>query len=189
MPNCDFYALATDCARVLDFIFDQPGWVLHELSSEDDSPVRTFHSTRTVLTTFPLCERSLHFHLYAAEMRGAILHRKITFNPGAVPGATFRYDTNGWGLIQLNLGVLRADGSLTASHTNHNSLARAQKWEPTFPDQGAVDAWDWRAVEQTSGRLVRFIRKIASSKRFLRPVLPAAHAAQAAGQATCVLHG
>ena len=33
-------------------------------------------------------------------------------------------DTEGWGLIQLYFGVLRKDGTLTHSHTNHNT-ARA----------------------------------------------------------------
>ena len=189
MPNCDFYALPADCTRVLDFIFEQPGWVLHELASEVDAPIRTFSSTQAVLATYPLCERSLYFQLYSAEMRGTVLHRKITFTPGAVPGASFRHNTDGWGLIQLYLGVLRADASLTACHTNHNSLKRALKWASTIPDQGAVAAWDWAAVERTSRRLVRFIRKIAPSKQFTRPVLPAAHTAQAAGQVSCVLNG
>src|SRR5687768_17320992 len=121
MPNCDFYALADDCVRVLDFVFEQPGWVLHELASENDSSIRTFDSTHSVLAAFPLCERSLHFQLYSAEMRGAVLHRRITFKPGAVPGATFRYATEGWGLIQLYLGMRRNDGTLSACHTNHNS--------------------------------------------------------------------
>ena len=189
MPNCDFYALADDCERVLDFVFEQPGWVLHELASENDSPVRTFSSTHAILATHPLCLRPLHFQLYSPAMGGAVLHRKIVLRPGAVPGATFRFSTDGWGLIQLYLGVLRKDGSLTACHTHHNSLTRAQRWTQTVSDQGSVESWDWPAVSRMSGRLVRFIRKAADSKQWSRPVLPSAHTAQVAGRLTLALNG
>jgi hypothetical protein len=30
VPNCDFYALGDDLCQVLEFVFAQPGWELHE---------------------------------------------------------------------------------------------------------------------------------------------------------------
>ena len=38
MPNCDFYALREDNEEILAFVFDQPGWLLYELSSQRDRP-------------------------------------------------------------------------------------------------------------------------------------------------------
>jgi hypothetical protein len=96
MPNCDFYALAPDLIEVLDFLFAQPGWRLVELASQNDRPLRTFRTTRDVLDGFPqfaMLATSLHFNLSAVALRGALTERRITFRPGAVPGATFRYDS------------------------------------------------------------------------------------------------
>ena len=189
MPNCDFYALAEDSVEVLKFVFEQPGWVLYDLASPHDATARAFQSVDTVTEACPIGATPVHFHLYALDMKGAVIHEKVTFKPGAVPGATFRHDTRGWGLIQLYFGALRENGSLTPSHTNHFSPARATKWAPTSPGLGSVADWDWKAVERTSSRLVRFIRKIATSREWSRPVLPAAAQAQREGRVTCRLHG
>jgi hypothetical protein len=52
---------------------------------------------------------------------------------------------------------------------------RALKWEPIYIDRlGSVDAWDWREVERISGRLSRFIRKLAVDKSGSRVILPSA---------------
>lgn len=184
MPNCDFYALASDLAEVLDFVFAQPGWSLVELASRHDQPLRTFHATSEVLHGFPsFMDLSIpeHFHLYSEAMGGQVMSRRITFTPGAVPGATFRYDSHGWGLIQLYFGKLR-DGRLSNCHTNHFSERGARKWEPTYADgPERVDAWNWREVSRTSGALNRFIRRTATGKLHSRPVLRAAWEAQAKG--------
>jgi len=52
-----------------------------------------------------------------------------------------------------------------------------------------VEAWNWDAVERTSSRLGRFIRKIAPAKQWSRPLLPAAFTAQNEGRVKCVLFG
>jgi hypothetical protein len=185
MPNCDFYALATDLVGVLDFIFAQPGWMLVELASQHDRPLREFHATQEVLAAYPSFDRldpALYFHLYSPAMGGRVVHKRIDFNFGAVPDATFRYDAQGWGLIQLYFGRLR-DGRLSPCHTNHNSERRAQNGEsPSAVDEiGPVAAWSWAEVARVSGRLNRFIRKIAAGRIHSRPVLPAAHEAHARG--------
>lgn len=189
MPNCDFYALTEDCREVLDFIFEQPGWVLHELASQNDSPVREFRSVDSIMAAFRFCDTRLYFLLYAPEMKGKVVHHKVIFQPGAVPGASFRHDTRGWGLVQVYFGFLKPDASLTNCHTNHNSESRALKWAANQTELTDVSGWDWQAVERTSSRLVRFIRKVAPSKQWSRPVLPAAFKAQDEGRVKCVLFG
>lgn len=186
MPNCDFYALAPDLIEVLDFVFAQPGWRLIELASRHDQPLRTFRATRDVVEafpTFPSLSSSLHFHLYAEAMAGTVGSKRITFKPGAVPGATFRYDSQGWGLIELYFGQLRG-GNLSNCHTNHNSEQRARTWAPTYADDpamGEVDSWNWKEVSRTSSRLNRFLQGRAAGKLHSRPVLPAAWEAQSSG--------
>ena len=189
MPNCDFYALADDCLDVLGFIFAQPGWLLYELSSEPERPTRSFRSLNAVTEAFTLCERALNFHLYAPEMRGVLVERRIDFKPGAVPGATHRFVTEGWGLIQLYFGIHRKNGDLTASHTNHNSETRAKTWARTIDTLGDPAAWDWRAVTRVSGRLCRYIRKRGVTKAWSRPVLPAANQGVVDGMARLRLNG
>jgi hypothetical protein len=181
VPNCDFYALAEDCRTVLDFVFAQDGWVLHELASQPDCKVRVFRATDDVFGAFDIGKISTHFQLHAPETGGRVKHRKIVFDAGAVPGATHRYTTEGWGLIQLYLGALRA-GTLSSSHTNHNSETRAQTWSATVRTAPGPDAWDWDGVKRVSGKLVRFIRKLGVDKHGSRPILPAAHAAREAGR-------
>ena len=187
MPNCDFYALSGDSQQVLDFVFAQPGWILYELASRHDLPLRHFQSTRAVADAFDLSKHDVYLHLHARDMRGRVYEKRVDFNPGAVPGATGRYDSHGMGLIQLYFVAPRA-GHLKASHTNHNTEARARRWEPTYADEpDRVDDWDWQAVARTSSRLNRFIRKTALSKFESRPILPAAHAACAEGALRVVL--
>jgi len=184
MPNCDFYALAPDLLEVLDFVFAQPGWRLVELTSQNDRSLRSFHCAREVLEGFPTFSElssALHFQIYSETMGGAVTSRRITYNPGAVPGATFRHASQGWGLIQVYFGRLR-DGGLSHCHTNHNSERRARHGESSCADMGPVDAWNWKEVSRTSSKLDRFVRRTAPGKLHSRPVLPAAWEAQTMGQ-------
>lgn len=185
MPNCDFYALPPDLLPVVEFIFDQPGWRLMELSSEPDRPLREFRRTRELLEAFPqLNDPSsslpIHLQLYADAMGGSVLHRRIELNPGAVPNATHRYASEGWGLIQLYLELPRQE-ALRACHTNHFTEAGARKWETASDPRGPVAAWNWAEVMRTSSRLNRFVRSRATRKLGSRPVLNAADVAEAAG--------
>lgn len=190
MPNCDFYALAADLGALFDFIFEQPGWQLWELTSPGEQPLRSFATTGELRAAFPSVVKvtaAHHFHLYAPEMGGSVTHRRIELPPGAVPGATFRYASEGWGLIQLYTGALR-DAHLSACHTNHNSERRALTWATHSPTFAPPSVWNWSAVGRISGRLNRFIRGIAAGKRASRPILPAAFDAFDAGALKLVQH-
>jgi hypothetical protein len=181
VANCDFYALNSDVGCVLDFVFSQPGWQLYELASQPDSALRQFATTEEVLDASDLPHRDVYLHLYAPEMGGGVYKKRLRFAPNAVPGATFRYDSHGWGLIQLYFGGLQ-DGQLKASHTNHNSEARARRWEPNGENKrDRVADWNWRVVTQISSRLNRFLRTKATSKLGSRPILPAAFEASQQG--------
>ena len=180
MPNCDFYAAPTDVEAVLSFVFENPSWTLWELASRHDAPLRSFRDLATLNAAFELGAQDLYLQLHAPEMGGQVHSKRINFTPGAVKGASHRFDSSGRGLIQLYLVVPR-DDTLSNCHTNHNSEKGARKWE--IPDDvDRVDDWDWQGVGRVSSRLNRFIRSIAVAKHGPRPVLPAAQALVESGQ-------
>lgn len=184
MPNCDFYAMPEDAEELFRFVFSNASWQLLEAYSRCDQPLRTFDTAATALDALERNGRaSFGLVLYAPEMGGRVEQRRITLNADAVPGATFRYSSEGWGLIHLQLEPAR-NGRLHASHTSHNTEKRARLWESTYPELTAVESWDWRAVSRVSSRLNRFIRSRAPSKSGSRPVLPVAHAAIGRGLIT-----
>lgn len=174
MPNCDFYATAEDLIPIVDFIFRNDGWTLFELASRPDMEVKSFN-TSAELALEPH-KRSHHFVLYAAQMRGSVNFRRIALQPGAVPGASFRYATEGWGLIQFYV-ELPHEGLLRPSHTNHFSEKAALKWSGVRKEMSSVDGWDWRAVSGISRRLNQYIRGRSVAKHGSRPILAEAKAA------------
>lgn len=175
MPNCDFYAVPEDWLQIVQFIFTNDGWILYELSSEFDAKVRAFRSLDAVKAILRPDHESYEFQLYSPAMGGRVEFRKITLRPGAIPGKTFRYSTEGWGLIQFYVHQPR-DGKLRPCHTNHNSVRRAETWAPVRDVQVAAgpDDWNWRHVSSMSNRLNRYIRKLGVAKRGSRAILPAA---------------
>lgn len=177
MPNCDFYAVPEDWLQIVQFIFTNDGWLLYELSSEFDAKVRAFRSVDEVKAIVRPDHESYEFQLHSPQMGGRVEFRKITLRSGAVPGKTFRYSTEGWGLIQFYVHQPR-DGQLRPCHTNHNSLRRAETWAPVRDVQlmGGPEGWDWRQVSSTSNRLNRYIRKLGVAKSGSRPILPGAQA-------------
>jgi hypothetical protein len=183
MPNCDFYAVDGDFAPILDFLFLHPGWILIELASRHDEPLRRFRSTAEVFAAFDLDHENAHLMLYAPETGGSIRERQVLFKPGAVPGAIGRTDSEGWGLIQLYLqpGSVERVG---LSHTNCNSESRARAWEAALSGRlGLVNDWDMGEVNRVSERLNRQIRRLGVRKEGSRSVLPFA-AQRVAGGAT-----
>ncbi|ODB99862.1 hypothetical protein A3197_05555 [Candidatus Thiodiazotropha endoloripes] len=178
MPNCDFYAVGGDLQKVLEFVFEELGCRVFELSSKPDTELREFRSAEEVMTLggFGECignAHSVYLQLWAQSASGEVEIRKISLNPKACNGATFRYQIQGWGLIQLYLGGISKAG-IIHSHTNHNSEKRAEKWASTYDELGAVSSWDWKVVNQVSSKLNRYIRKISVLKLNSRPVLPEA---------------
>lgn len=153
--------------------------------------MRYFERTAELVAAFPglgALDCFIHLMIHAERAGGAIVERRITYKPGAVKGATHRFDAGGWGLIQLYFGTMRK-GRLTPSHTNHNTESRALAWSDTEHDLGPVSAWDFAEVTRASARLNRFIRKIAPRKLGSRPVLRAAAAALDSGGLELALNG
>ena len=181
MPNCDFYATREDHEGLLAWLFAEGTCEVHELASDFGQPLRQFRSPAEVLAQFDRTYaggrrwRAVHLQLYVLGAGPPFVPRRVALDPEACDGATFRYGADGWGLVQLYLGTAaEGDARLEDSHTNHNTLKRAQAWSGTLPDQGPTEAWDFRRITAFSSRLNRQIRARGVARLGSRSVLPGA---------------
>ncbi|MDQ0568269.1 hypothetical protein QFZ42_000103 [Variovorax paradoxus] len=170
MPNCDFYATPEDHEDVLSWLFAEDSCDVYEHYSAFEQPLKRFRSAAEVLARFqrppgePPCQAVL-LSLYVRGAGPAFVPRHIALNPQACGGAAFRYSASGWGMVQLHLHAPVIDKvRLDNSHTNHNTLLRAQTWSATFPEDGPVEAWDFARITSFSSRLNRQIRKRGVAK-------------------------
>lgn len=178
MSNCDFYAANADALAVLGFVFGETDCRVFELSSAPGRDLQEFSSASDVAAAFDLGRcvghetHSALLQLYSPGTQGPFSIRRIELSPEKCNGHTFRYEPNGWGLIQLYFGGVSGRG-LHHSHTNHNSERRARKWASTYdPQLGDVGAWDWGAVSRISRKINYHIRnRLAVGKHGSRPVL------------------
>lgn len=170
MPNLDFYAVDHDRTSVLDAVFELGLFRVFEAFSEPDCELREFKAARQILVG----ERAVDLMLYADASGPEPSVHRIDLRPGALGDATVRYQSQGWGLIQLYFGGLFKGEVLRWSHTNHNTEKRAAKWLDTLPELGDPAAWDWPTVTRASSKLNRVIRAMAVAKVGSHPVLPEA---------------
>lgn len=166
----DFFANKSDKLNLLDFIFKETDLKVFDLASPYGQEVSEYKSTDEIASKFDLengGQSSVTFQLWAQRFGGDILFRKIDLNPKSCGGHTFRYSTDGWGLIQLYFGGQK-DGVLFHSHIGHFNEKGALKWEDTNQFNGRTDKWNWKEIEQTSRKLKNnlhnktAIRKIGS---------------------------
>ena len=179
MPNCDFYATREDHEGLLSWLFAEATSQVYELASDPGQSLKRFELPREVLQQFDRnypngkkwCE--VHLQLYVIGAGPTFKPQRVRLNPAHCDGASFRYEAEGWGLVQLYL-VTATAGGLDASHTNHNSAARAQTWAPEYPKLGDPSKWDFKRITGFSSRLNRQIRKQGVGKIKGRVVLPGA---------------
>jgi hypothetical protein len=184
MPNCDFYAMRDDHAKVLRFILEETECQVFEKNSAPWAEIRQFHKVDQILNTFDegLGLHKVLLNIYSPTMLGEFKFRRISLDQRKFGEGSFRYEAHGWGAIQLYLGGIHKD-RLHSSHTNHNSEKRAIAWANTIHDLGPPEKWNWGEVTRISSRINRFIRKIAIEKQGSRPILPAAlHWVKAGGE-------
>jgi len=177
MPNCDFYAIGSDIDEVLNFIFTLDEVAVFETYSPYDKTLLQFHSSDDIADRYPNIGKcrgnapSVLLALCPSSHLDDKRVRRIQLDPSKTGGASFREEIEGWGLIQLQIGGEGPKG-VVHSNTNHNSEARAKKWERTYPEMGPVAGWDFKLVSTLSRRINRHIRnKLAVGKIGARPVL------------------
>jgi len=184
MPNLAFYAADTDLASVLEFAMAKAECEAFASYSVPGQPLTGFSSPAEVLDVLhDAPAKSLGLMLYSPRMRGRFRTRRFELKARGSEPRSWRETIEGWGLIQLQLHDMFRD-TLAPCHTNHNSEARARKWESTYPDWPPLAEWDFREVTSISRKINTHVHSLAVARHGSCPVLPKAYAALESGSVT-----
>ncbi len=176
MPHCTFYATPEDIKELLAFVIEKLPVKVFESYSNFDTCIEEFKTIQDIINRYPLWQkgesRQLLLSLWPINASKNVFFRKINLE---VEGHSFRYTTEGWGLIQLHLGYTDPNRKkIISSYTNHNSEKRALKWHSTYEDLGLPSDWNWKEVNTVSSTLNRYIKKCSVDKIGSNPILPQA---------------
>ena len=156
----DFYADYNDKIAILEFIFNDTDLQVFELGSAYEQEIKKYRSSDEIVSLLDLINGdkfAITFQLWTPRHKGKPVFRKITLDPNLCNGHTFRYSTDGWGMIQLYFGGIR-NNTLHLSHFGHFTEKGAMKWEETNTFNGNVNDWSWKEIEATSKKLKQFIK-------------------------------
>jgi hypothetical protein len=172
----DFFAAKEDKIAILDFIFNETDLSVFDLSSPYGQAISQYTSVDEIANKFDLVnDWTTLFQLWSPRHKGEVLFRKVDLNPRYCDGYTFRYATQGWGVIQLYFGGAKGN-QLNRSHIGHFNEKGAAKWEDSTHFNGPVAAWDWKEIKKTSDSLRRHIdRNLVERKIGTLGVLKGAH--------------
>ena len=162
----DFFADEEDKLTLLSYIFNETDLQVFDLSSKYGEGIKEYPTVDEITSCFNLKDETLqgaYFQLWSPRFKGKAEFRKIELDPRRCNGHTFRYATEGWGLIQLYLHGINGD-RLKASHIGHFNQAGAAKWAAVNKAKGPVDLWDWNVIQKTSSHLKYLIHKKLSVK-------------------------
>lgn len=180
MPNCKFYAAGSDYEEILKFVFSEMHCKVYQKYSDPDSELIRFKSAREVIKHYNLKSETpgsgklAHLMLWPVDASNNFKATKLTLNPNKSKGATYRYQAEGMGLIQIELNGMSAKG-LECSRTHHITEKRARAWEiERKHDLGLASAWNWRLIDNISGQLNNFIKHKSKKKIGAMPVMTCA---------------
>ena len=163
----DFFANKADKLEILDFIFMETDLQVYDLGSPYGQEICQYKTVDEISSKFELDNGdkfAVTFQLWTPRHKGKLLFRKIDLDTKHCNGHTFRYSTDGWGLIQLYFGGLK-NNQLNQSHIGHFNESGALKNENSTTLNGKVDAWDWTEIQATSRKLKYQIHnKLATRK-------------------------
>ena len=180
MPHLAFYATPADAELFMPRVFQECR--VFESYSAPDEPLRVVECLEDLHAAFDRTDGTgLGLVLYAASMGGEVVVERIDLKPGAIAGKSWREKASGWGVIRLQLSVVRK-GRLQPSSTNHNSESRARAWAQSLPQLPPVGVWNFKEVARISRRINRHISALGTRKVGARPVLPDAGALSATGR-------
>ncbi|TWI80641.1 hypothetical protein IQ13_3320 [Lacibacter cauensis] len=175
--NYDFFADKADKLQLLEYIFSETDLQVYDLGSPYGQEISNYKSVDEISSKFDLSNGdkfAVTFQLWSPRHKGQPIFRKIDLDPKRCNGHTFRYSTDGWGLIQLYFGGLK-NNKLNQSHIGHFNETGALKNEGINKFNGSVSSWDWTEIQTTSRRLKYQIHnKLATRKIGGFGVLPGA---------------
>ncbi|MBD1362299.1 hypothetical protein IDJ77_00630 [Mucilaginibacter sp. ZT4R22] len=121
--NYDFFADEADKLSLLTYILQETDLQIFDLSSPFGETIRRYESVDDIRSRFDLKNETpsaIHFQLWSPQFKGEPIFRKIELNPKYCNGLTYRFATEGWGLIQLYLGGISGK-NLKHSHIGHST--------------------------------------------------------------------
>jgi len=161
--NFDFYAEKSDRKIILDFIFNETNWEIYDLYSEYGEEITRYTTTESIEKKIEAEKRAAYFNIYSPDFGGEVIFRKINLNPDVCKGHTFRYSTEGWGMIQLYFGMTW-NNRFEYSTIKHNTETRANNWYPTYPDMKNPNLWNWKEISKASRKLAYIIKKASHTQ-------------------------
>ena len=165
--NYNFFAGKADKLKILDFIFRNTDLQVYDSYSPYGQGICQYKTVNEISSKFDLDNGdkfAVAFQLWTPRHKGKPLFRKIDLNPKYCKGHTFRYSTQGWGLIQLYFGGLK-NSELNQSHIGHFDESGALKNEISTTFNGKVNAWDWTEIQATSRKLKYQIHTKLATRR------------------------
>lgn len=186
--NYDFFADRADKLQILEYILCETDLQIYDASSIYGQEICNYKSVEEISSKFDLVNGdkfAVTFQLWTPRHKGQPLFRKIELDPKRCNGHTFRYSTEGWGLIQLYFGGLK-NNELNLSHIGHFTEKAALKWEDANSFNRQVSSWDWTEIQLSSKKLKHQMHnKMASKKLGTIDVLPGAAVLENAGIRLC----
>lgn len=165
--NYNYYADKKDKINVLDFIFGETDLRIYDLGSPYGQEICEYKMTSEIAKKFDLTNGNkfaLTFQLWSPRHKYKPFFRKVKLDPKYCKGHTFRYSTDGWGLIQLYFGGIE-NNVLNHSHIGHFNEKGALNKETSNSSNGKVDQWDWTEIQKTSRKLKNMIHTKMSSRK------------------------
>jgi hypothetical protein len=163
----DFFADRADKIEILDFILNETDLHVYDLGSPYGQEICQYKTVGEISSKFDLDNGgkfAVTFQLWTPRHKGKPLFRKIGLDPKHCNEHSFRYSTDGWGLIQLYFGGLK-NNELNQSHIGHFNEREALKNESLTTFNGKVNDWDWAEIQATSRKLKYQIHnKLATRK-------------------------
>lgn len=163
----DFFADKADKLDIFEFIFKETDLHVYDLSSQYGQEICQYKTVEEISSKFDLDNGdkfALTFQLWAPRHKGKPIFRKVDLDPKQCKGHSFRYSTEGWGLIQLFFGGIK-NNKLNQSHIGHFSEKVALKWEETNKVNGLVNLWDWKEIQASSRKLKYHVQnKLSTGK-------------------------
>lgn len=101
----------------------------------------------------------VHLAVHYPDMAGALTKSLMNLDPLKCSGHTYRYQSQGWGLIWVYIKLSTRGGR--ESFIPANSEKRALAWAPTYPDMEPPSAWQWPVVARHLRRLRRALKLAA----------------------------
>jgi len=163
----DFFADRTDKLEILEFIFKDTDLHVYDQGSPYGQEICQYKTVDEISSKFDLDNGdkfAVAFQLWTPRHKGKPLFRKVDLDPKHCNGHTFRYSTDGWGLIQLYFGGLK-NNELNQSHIGHYSESAALKNEDSSTFNGKVNSWDWTEIQATSKKLKHHIHNQLATRK------------------------